>query len=172
MLNCKINKGFSASCSTNVSGVLRMAIANYDEGYTFTTSSGDCMIDTIDLGTEKAYELAIMDGTGVATATGTIGSGNDSKYYLHSVGGSIAKLDCDVLEQYNSLFLGKFIIFVETKNHDVYVFGKDNGLSASTFEYTSGTADGDASGVSFVFDGSQPSAPLKVQSWAVVKALM
>ena len=53
-----------------------------------------------------------------------------------------------------------------------YVFGADNGLAATTFEYTTGTAEGDASGVAFVLEGAQKNAPLKLASWDVVKGLM
>lgn len=172
MLNCKISKGVSGSCQPNVSGVLRMAIANFDESYVFTKSSGDCEVDTIDLGNEKAYEFAIMDGTGVATSTGTIGGNSDSRYHQHSVGGSISKLDCDLLGDYNNFFLGSVIVFVETKNREVFAFGVDNGLRATTWEYTTGTAESDGNGIAFVFEGAQPNAPLKIKDWSVVKGLM
>lgn len=172
-LNCKIVKGVNDSCQPNVSGILRMAIANYDESYTFTPSQGnEFCIDTIDLGSEKAYNFAIMDGTGQATSTGTIGGNADSRYHQHSVTGQIAHLDCDLLGDYNNFFLGKVIIFVETKNREVFVFGADNGLRASTWTYDTGAGEGDANGINFVFEGSQPNPPLKVASWSVVAGLM
>ena len=170
-LNCKFVKGIEASCQPNVSGVLRMAIANWSEDFTFTASSGYC-IDTIDLGNEKAYNFAILDGTGNATSTGTIGGNSDSRYHQHAVTGQIAKLDCDLLGDYNNFFLGRVVLFVETKNRDVYAFGVDNGLTAETWTYDTGTAEGDANGVNFVFSGAQPNPPLKIASWSVVKGLM
>lgn len=173
MLNCKFVKGVESSCQPNVSGVLRMAIANWSEDFTFTPSSGSAYcIDTIDLGSEKAYNFAILDGTGNATSTGTIGGNADSRYHQHAVTGQIAKLDCDLLGDYNNFFLGRVIIFVETKMHDVYVFGADNGLTAETWTYDTGTAEGDANGVNFVFSGAQPNPPLKIDSWNTVKGLM
>lgn len=172
-LNCKFVKGIEDSCQPNVSGVLRMAIANWSEDFTFTPSQGsEFCIDTIDLGTEKAYNFAILDGTGQALSTGTIGANADSRYHQHSVTGQIARLDCDLLGDYNNFFLGKVIIFVETKNREVYAFGVDNGLRASTWTYDTGTAEGDANGINFVFEGSQPNPPLKIASWDVVKGLM
>lgn len=171
-LNCKISKGISGSCQTSVAGINKLIIANWDEGYTFTQSTGDCVVDSIDLGSEKAYSLDIADGTGVATATGSIGGNSSSRYFQHSVGGTIMHLDCDLLSEYKNLFLGKFIIFVETKNREVFAFGVDNGLQATTFEYTSGTAESDASGISFVFEGAQPNAPLKIKDWATVAGLL
>ena len=172
-LNCKFIKGVEDSCQPNVSGVLRMAIANWSEDFTFTPSQGnEYCIDTIDLGTEKAYNFAILDGTGNATSTGTIGGNADSRYHQHAVTGQIAKLDCDLLGDYNNFFLGRVIIFVETKNRDVYAFGVDNGLRAETWTYDTGTGEGDANGINFVFSGAQPNPPLKIASWDVVKGLM
>ena len=170
-LNCKLTKFPEEICAPNVSGVLRMAIANWAEDYTFTASSGGC-VDSIDLGDEKAHNFAIMDGTGNATSTGTIGGNNDSRYHQHAVTGQIAHLDCDLIGDYNNWFLGRVIIFVETKNRDVYAFGVDNGLTAETWTYDTGTADGDANGINFVFSGAQPNAPVKITDWSVVKALM
>lgn len=173
MLNCKISHPISGACDTNVSGVRRVAFANYSENYKFTASADGCEIDTIDLGEgEKVYEVNIMDNTGVATATLTVGANNDSKYFQHSVGGTIAKLDCELLNDYKNWALAHLIAFVQTKNGDVFVFGADNGLAATTFEYTTGTAEGDATGVAFVLEGAQKNAPLKVKDWSVVKALM
>lgn len=171
-LNCKIAKGVSASCTPTVAGVLRLAVANWDESYTFTQSTGSCLIDTIDLGNEKVYAIDIADGSGSATSTGTIGANGSSRYHLHQVSGIIQRLGCDELEEYNNLFMGKFIAFVETRNHDVFIFGVDNGLNASTFEFTTGQGEGDQTGIAFVFDGAEPNPPLKVSDWSVVKALM
>lgn len=170
-LNCKITKGVVETCTPNVAGVLKMAIANWSESYTFTNSDAECSIDTIDLGSEKAYPFAIMDGTGQALSTGTIGANADSRYHQHSVTGQIAKLDCDLLGDYNNFFLGKVIVFVETRNREVFAFGVDNGLRASTWTYDTGTAEGDANGINFVFEGSQPNPPVKIKDWSVVTDL-
>lgn len=170
-LNCKIIKGIQDACHTNVSGVLKMAITNWSEDYQFTASSGGC-VDTIDLGSEKVYSFAVMDGTGQATSTGTIGGNNDSRYHQHAVTGQIPRLDCDLIGEYNNWFLGRVIIFVETKNHDVFAFGVDNGLTAEVWTYDTGAAEGDTSGINFTYSGAQPNAPLKISDWSVVKALM
>lgn len=171
MLNCKIVKGVQDTCTPNVAGVLRMAIANWDGGFVFESSKPGC-VDTVDLKNENVYEFAIMKGTGNATSTGTVGGNSDSRYHQHSVTGQIAHLDCDLLGDYNNFFLGNVVIFVETMNRDVYVFGADNGLMAETWTYDTGTGDGDTNGVNFVFSGAQPNPPLKLQDWTVVEGLM
>ena len=45
------------------------------------------------------------------------------------------------------------------------------GLAATTFNYSSGSKEGDSMGVNAVFEGVQLDAPLKVKDWSVVSAL-
>lgn len=173
MLSCKISRGVSgADCKTSVAGVLRMAIANWDSTHTFESSSSACTIDTIDLGDEKAYPFDTLDGTANALCTGTIGTGN--KYYLHQVNGTLSSFDCEMLQEsvYNGFFLGRVIIFVETKNGQVLLFGADAGLSAEQFELQTGAADSDATGIAFSYQGAQRNPPLVIDSWATVKEVM
>lgn len=171
MLNCKISSGVQTACETSIGGILRLAFANWDDSYTFTQSTGSCEIDTIDLGTEKAYEVNFLDGTGLAEVALNVGDSRDKKNFTHRVTLNFAKLDCNMLEQYKNWSLAHLIAFVQTKDGNVYVFGKDNGISAITFDYTSGSAETDSSAINAVFEGVQLNEPLKVKDWSVVKAL-
>lgn len=172
MLNCKISAGVSATCETSIGGILRLAFANWDDSYTFTQSSGSCEIDTIDLGGEKAYEVDFLDGTGLAEVELNVGDSRDKKNFTHRVTLNFAKLDCNMLEQYKNWSLAHLIAFVQTKDGNVYAFGVDNGMAATTFNYTSGTAETDSSAINAVFEGVQLNEPIKIKDWSVVKALV
>lgn len=172
MLNCKISKGVSSFCDTSIGGILKLAFANFDKGHTFTQSSGSCEIDTIALAnSEKAYEVAFLDGTGLAEVELNVGDSTDQKNFTHRITLRLGKLDCDLLDQYKEWSLAHVIAFVQNKDGNVYAFGVDNGMAATTFNYTSGSAAGDAIGVNAVFEGVQLDAPLKIKDWDVVKAL-
>jgi hypothetical protein len=84
---------------------------------------------------------------------------------------NLAKLDCNILEQYKNWSLAHVVAFVQQKDGNVYVYGQNTGLAATTFNYTSGSAEGDATGINAVFEGIQLDAPLKVKDWDVVKNL-
>jgi hypothetical protein len=170
-LNCKINVPVPQTCDTNVSGVMKLAFLNWDETYTFSASGADCLVDTIDIGNEKFYHVNIQDNTGVATATLTVGNSKDSKAINHSVSGQIGTMDCNFLGDWKNYLLSTVIIAVLTKNRQVYIYGIDNGLIASTFAYSTGTAEGDATGTNFVFEGLQPNPPLLVKDWSVISDL-
>lgn len=172
MLNCKITKSNSAQCETSVGGVLRMWVANYSSDYTFTASGQDCEIDTIDLGTEHFMEVFFADGTGYANANLSAGANNDQKAILHQVGGILNFIDCDMLGDYKNWLLGRVIFAVLTKNGQVFIYGADNGLSSSNFDYSTGTAESDAQGITFLFEGTQRNAPLLVKDVKTITDLV
>lgn len=174
MLNCKIAKGIESQCDTTIGGILRLAFVNFDESYadTWTPSTGSCEIDTLALvNGEKAYEVSFLDGTGLAEVELNVGDSTDQKNFTHRITMNLAKLDCNLLDQYKNWSLAHVIAFVMQKDGNVYAYGVDTGLAATTFNYSSGSAEGDAIGVNAVFEGIQLDAPKKIASWDVVKAL-
>lgn len=172
MLNCRIAKGIPAECETTIGGILRLAFANFNDGHVFTQATGSCEVDTIQLAdNEKAYEVSFLDGTGLAEVELNVGDSRDQKNFTHRVTMNLAKLDCDLLEQYKNWSLAHVIAFVQQKDGNVYAFGLDTGLAAVTFNYSSGSAEGDAVGVNAVFEGVQLNEPTKIKDWSVVKAL-
>lgn len=171
MLNCKISKGVSANCDTSVGGILKIGFSNFDPANTFTSSSG-CEIDTVSLADSgKVYMVDFLDGSGLAEVELQVGDSKDLKNFLHRVTLNFARLDCDLLGQYTNFSLAHLVAFVLTKNGDAYVFGADNGLAATSFNYSSGTNETDANMINAVFEGAQKNAPLKLTSWSVVSAL-
>lgn len=171
MLNCKITSAPGAPvCELTVSGVKRMAIANWGD-YTYTASGQDCEIDTIDLGTEKFYEVNFAEGSGYANANVNAGANVDQKSALHQVGGVLPVIDCNLVNNWANFLLARVIFAVETKSGQVFIFGAQNGLSATNFDYATGTAETDANGVTFLYEGSQTATPMLVKDWSVISAL-
>lgn len=173
MLNCKIAKGIAAECETTIGGILRLAFANYDDSYaTAWTASVGCEVDSLKLvNDEHAYEVNFLDGSGLAEVELNVGDSTDQKNFTHRITMNLAKLDCNLLDQYKNWSLAHVIAFVQQKDGSVYAYGVNNGLAATTFNYSSGSATSDAVGVNAVFEGVQLDAPLKIKDWATVKAL-
>lgn len=174
MLNCKISKGVETSCETTIGGILKLAFANYqdtDPISSYTQSTGSCEIDTISI-SGNAYEVNFLDGTGLAEVELNVGDSTDQKNFTHRITMNLAKLDCNLLEQYKNWSLAHVVAFVMQKDGNVYVYGADTGLAATTFNYSSGSAEGDATGVNAVFEGIQLDAPKKLTGWDVVEDLI
>ena len=172
MLNRTISSGVHSQCETSIGGISKLAFANFDTSNTFTPSTGSCELDTIALASgEKAYEVSFLDGTGLAEVELNVGDSTDQKNFTHRITMNLAKLDCNLLEQYKNWSLAHIVAFVQQKDGNVYVYGADTGLAATTFNYSSGAKEGDSMGVNAVFEGIQLDAPLKVKDWSVVSAL-
>lgn len=172
MLNCKITSAPGApACELTVAGVKRMAIANFGD-YTYTASGQDCEIDTIDLGTEKFYEVNFAEGSGYANANVNAGANVDQKSVLHQVGGVLPVIDCNLVDNWANFLLARVIFAVETKSGQVLIFGAQNGLSATNFDYATGTAEADANGITFLYEGAQTATPMLVKDWSVISALI
>lgn len=171
MLNCKITKIPDTFCDTSVSGVLKVALVNWSEGYTFTSSGEGCEIDTIDLKEQHFLPINVADNSAYANANANAGSSSDNKSIMHQVGGLINRLDCNVQSDWKNYLMGRVIFAVLTKNHQVLIFGADNGLTATNFDFATGTAEADAQGITFLYEGLQKNAPLIVKDWATIRAL-
>lgn len=170
--SCKISKALEANaCTTSVAGVSTMAFANWDEDFKtkLTEANSGCGVTAI--AGVSFYPVEVADGTGYASFDGTVGANADSKYFMHTVGGSVNHVDCEFLAESKQWLLASVVVAVRTKNGDVYLYGVDNGLRASTFSLGTGTAEGDQTGLSFVYDGAQPEPALKVENWGIISGL-
>lgn len=170
--NCKITKVPSAVCDTSVSGILKLALVNWSEEYSFTASGQTCEIDTVDIGTgeneQHFLEIPIADNSGYANANATAGGNAGQKAIMHQVGGVISNLDCNIQSDWKNYLLGRVIIAVMTKNQQVLLFGVNNGLAATNFDYASGQGETDAQGITFLYEGLQKDAPLIVKDWSII----
>ena len=112
MLNCKISSGVQSQCETSIGGILKLAFANFSTSNSFTQSSGSCEVDTISLAdSEKAYEVSFLDGTGLAEVELNVGDSTDQKNFTHRITMNLAKLDCNLLEQYKNWSLAHVVAF-------------------------------------------------------------
>ena len=172
MLNCKITAAPGAApCELTTSGVTSIAVANWRGDYTFTTSGTGCEVDTINLGTEHFYEVNFVEGSAYANANINAGAFTDQKSVLHQVGFVLSMIDCNLADNWKNFLLARLIFAVRTKSGQVFIFGIDNGLSATNFDYATGTAETDANGITALYEGSQLSSPVLVKDWSIIKAL-
>ena len=169
---CKIKNPVLIDCGTVVNGIHQMAIANWSDDYTATASGSDCMVDTIDLGTEKFYQVEVAKDSASANCESSIGANKDARALNHIVNGTFNKISCDLISDYKNFLLGTIIIAFQTRDRKVYIAGWENGLMAETFNFQTGAAEGDEGGITFSYAGIQPDFFLPVKDWATIKALM
>lgn len=171
MNSCKIYKALKNEiCDTYIGGIAKIAFANWDKNHTFTSSSGDCEIDTISLAnSEKIYEVDTNDDSVFFNVN--LNDNTTFKNYTHLVEGVIGHINCDVLSAYKEWSMGKLVAFILTNDGESYILGADNGMTATQFDLGSGTAKSDQGGITFHFEGIQKNTALKIRDWATVEAL-
>lgn len=157
-------------CCLMVSGIKRIAIANWEDTYKFT-SSNDCNIDSIDLNDEHFYEISFSEGSAYANANVNAGSNSEQKSVQHQVGFVLPVIDCKLIDNWKNYLLARVIFAVETKSNQVFIFGADSGLSPTNFDYSTGATETDTNGITALFEASQTNAPLIVQDWSLIEAL-
>jgi len=137
-----------------VAGVKAVYLFNYDadNNYTMTADGG---IEGISLaGSDKAYKIDFVDNTASFSDELAV-NGNGGKYRTHTVNFTISNYDYNLLNQGDKLSLGKFTAVIVDKSDKAIMLGRNNGLSATAFNYASGAAEADAYGWTVTMAGTE-----------------
>lgn len=171
MAGCKLTQNITKdTCAYDVAGVVALYLINYDRDTKYESTEGQ--ISTITpAGDGKAYQIDFEKDTASFTDELAEG-GNGGKYRTHTVNFTIGKLAYDKLNEGKNLSLGKFTAIVVDKNQNCFVLGRNNGLSATSFNYESGAADADAKGWTVVMAGTEMEIAPLLKDEEVVKSIL
>lgn len=154
-MGCKLTSNITKdNCQYQVAGTKDIYLMNYDSAIEYTIGTNG-EIDTITLPAgSKAYKVQAIDNTGSWTDDLAV-NGNGGKYRTHTVNFTLSEYDYNTMNQGDALSLGKFVAVVVDKNNRAVILGRNNGLSATSFNYASGAADADANGWTTVLAGTE-----------------
>lgn len=174
MAGCKLTSNITKeNCNYSVAGVKAVYLFNYDSANTYTPADPSAApITEIKLAGEdsKAYKVDFIDNTASFTDELAV-NGNGGKYRTHTLNFTLSEYDYNILNQGNALSLGKFTAVVVDKSNRAIILGRNNGLSATSFNYASGAADADANGWTVVMAGTEIEIGPKLESEEVIKAI-
>jgi hypothetical protein len=171
MATCKLtNNVQNNECRYTVSGIRSVYLANFapEIGY---TKNNDGVITAITLPEEEEFFRIDPLDNSASWSDELAVNGNGGKYRTHTLNLTIGKYDADLLNQADALSLGRFIAVVVDKSGRVALLGGTNGLSATSFNYASGAADGDAGGWTGAFTGTAAETAPLIASEAVITPL-
>ncbi|MBB4036990.1 hypothetical protein GGR21_002904 [Dysgonomonas hofstadii] len=155
-MSCKLTSNITKdNCQYSLAGVKAVYLFNYDTDNKYTMSA-DEGIETIVLAddTLKAYKIDFVDNTASFSDELAV-NGNGGKYRTHTVNFTISNYDYNLLNQGDKLSLGKFTAVVVDKSNNAIMLGRNNGLSATAFNYASGAAEADAYGWTVTMAGTE-----------------
>ncbi|HMM04820.1 MULTISPECIES: hypothetical protein [unclassified Dysgonomonas] len=171
MSGCKLTSNITKdNCHYSVAGIKAVYLFNYDAGndYTFGADGG---IDTITLAeSAKAYKVDFADNTASFSDELAV-NGNGGKYRTHTVNFTISNYDYELLNQEKALSLGKFTAVIVDKSNRAVMLGRNNGLSATAFNYASGAADADAYGWTVTMAGTEIEMGRLLKDESVISAI-
>lgn len=177
MAGCKLTQSITKeSCDYAVAGVKAVYLINYDSGITYELKGGEDTdanyISKIELPTSQhAYKIDFVNNT--ASFTDEIAeNGNNGKYRTHTVNFTLETYDYQTINEGDALSLGRFIAVVVDKKGNTVILGRNNGLTATAYNYDSGAADADANGWTVTLAGSELEIAQKLVDETVVSTLV
>lgn len=156
-MGCKLTSNITKKdCQYAIAGIRAVYLFNYDSANEYTFEDTDkTTIETITLAdSAKAYKVEFIDNT-ASFSDELAQNGNGGKYRTHTLNFTLENYDYDLLNQEKALSLGKFTAVIVDKSGRAVMIGRNNGLSATSFNYASGAADADATGWTVVMAGTE-----------------
>lgn len=161
-MSCKLTANIrKENCQYRVAGIRAIYLINHDSNPTFTfeqgteDEEGNKVIGKIEMPAgESIYKVNFSEGTASWSDELAV-NGNGGKYRTHTVNFTVSEYDYNILNQGDALSLGRFIAIVVDKSGRAVMLGRNNGLSATSFNYASGAADADANGWTTVLAGTE-----------------
>ena len=175
MAGCKLQSNITkANCQYAVAGIKAVYLFNYDSEnkYTFGADDKKDVISAIELANAaKAYKVDFIDNT-ASFSDELAQNGNGGKYRTHTLNFTLREYDYTILNEGDALSLGKFTGVVVDKNNRVIMLGRNNGLTATSFNYASGAADADANGWTVVLAGTEMEIGRLLEDEDVIKTVV
>jgi len=171
-MSCKLTSNINKdNCNYSIAGIKAIYLFNYDPDNTYEPDS-DQAIQSITLADEtlKAHKIDFVDNTASFSDELAV-NGNGGKYRTHTVNFTISNYNYELLNQDKALSLGKFTAVVVDKSNKAIILGRNNGMSATAFNYASGAAEADAYGWTVTMAGTEIEMARLLKSESVISSI-
>ncbi|MDR1810565.1 MAG: hypothetical protein LBR34_09235 [Prevotella sp.] len=171
-MGCRLQASITKeNCLYAVAGVKALYLFNYDSANAYEFDDEGALESITLSGNSAAYKIDFADASASWSDELTANS-NGSKYRKHTVSFTLNEYSYQVLNQGDALSLGKFTAVVVDKAGQAVMLGRNNGLSATSFNYASGAADADASGWTTVLSGAETEIGKRLTGESVIASLV
>ena len=176
-MSCRLTQSITKEeCLYSVAGIKALYLLNYDSAIEYKTKGGTGddknYISQITLPTnDKAYKIDFVNNT-ASFSDELAENGNGGKYRTHTVNFTLENYDYQTLNAGDGLSLGKFVAVLVDKKNNVVILGRNNGLSATSFNYASGAAEADANGWTVILAGSELEIAQRLVDESVISTLV
>lgn len=153
--------GIARDCDVNAGGILNVYIASYVDVVSLAETSNVITTITMDTG-KKFYQFYVRKN--VASYTGTPSFNEDGDYTGEDGTLSLvfSRMDTTKRMQVDALSKQDLAVIFEDANHKFWYLGKDNPVTRSGGDTTTGTAQTDRNGYGVELHSNDLSAPTEV----------
>ena len=150
---CTLTAGRALDCKDAVGGILRIGLATWDTTKTLTIV-GDEVTEIA--GTFNVYKFELVRNTGSLVDTVVSNVQNATIYYEQTLVAILSKLSAAALTEVRKINQGRWIIFIEDANQNIFMMGHGKGAEVTSGSVNeTGTATGDFNGYRFEFKSEE-----------------
>jgi hypothetical protein len=153
---CTLTTGRKIPCKSAFGGIKRVYFADYGE-ITSVTVDGTTKEATI-AGTPTWFEFDVKGNSSLET-TVTSSRENGTTFYTQTLNLTLTYLDAKTQAELQTLAVARPYIVVEDYYGNSFLCGFENGMECTGGTVVSGSAAGDLSGFTMVFEGLEETAP-------------
>ena len=167
---CSITIGRKIPCKSAFGGIKKVYFSDYGgiSSVTVDSTTGEATIST---GTPAPvwYEYDVKGNSSLET-TVTSSRENGTTFYTQTLNLTLTYLDALTQQELQILAVGRPYVVVEDYYGNQFLCGAENGMECTGGTVVSGSAAGDLSGFTMVFEGLEETAPYFVESGEIVAA--
>ena len=155
-MSCLLTTGRKIPCKSAFGGIKRVYFADYGD-ITSVTVDGTTKEATI-AGWPTWYEFDVKGNSSLET-TVTSSRENGTTFYTQTLNLTLTYLDAKTQAELQTLAVARPYIVVEDYYGNNFLCGFENGMECTGGTVVSGSAAGDLSGFTMVFEGLEETAP-------------
>lgn len=135
--------GIARDCAPSMGGIKIAYIANFDDVATKTVTDGKISGITM-ASSAKFKKYYFRPGTGSVTSTLNVDPANGTNYVSSEIALQFNKMETAKRVEMAALAVNELVVIIEDNNGLLWLYGYDEGVSASAGDASTGTARGDA----------------------------
>jgi hypothetical protein len=160
---CALTQGYNLDCRDSFGGLKRVLFMELENVTAYTLTGG--VITAITKASGKTFkEYKLIFETGDAKTNGVHDRPQGTSVYNQTVSFPINKMTTSVKEEIMLLAKNRLLIIAEDQNGTYWLYGKENGLMATTTDSMIGVALSDRNGYMLTFEGKEKAFEVEVQS--------
>lgn len=162
-------KGIGINCDTNLAGIKKAWIAQYDDVKVSPVLTGEnahtATLEAAAEATQPFFAYNFAKQTGSLTSTITIDEANGVRYYTNEITLQFNKMEASKHLEIEALAAGELVVVILDNNGKYWVVGADQYVSATEATAQSGQAYGDLNGYTTTMSAMSAYLPFEVKDF-------